>query len=128
MSGREGMVTGSVRGLLRTEGAAVALAAAVFAWNFGTSWWLAVLVLAAPDLGLLAYAFGPRIGAAVYNALHSYIGPAVLGALALVAGGGTVKVVVALWVIHIGFDRALGYGLKYPSGFGDTHLGRIGRG
>jgi len=27
---------------------------------------------------------------------------------------------------HIGFDRALGYGLKYSKGFGYTHLGRIG--
>jgi hypothetical protein len=24
-------------------------------------------------------------------------------------------------------DRLFGYGLKYDSGFGDTHLGRIGR-
>ena len=29
--------------------------------------------------------------------------------------------------LHVGLDRALGYGLKYPSGFGDTHLGAIGR-
>lgn len=32
-----------------------------------------------------------------------------------------------IWSAHIGFDRALGYGLKYASGFGATHLGRIGR-
>jgi hypothetical protein len=28
-----------------------------------------------------------------------------------------------IWTAHIGFDRALGIGLKYPTGFGDTHLG-----
>ena len=28
---------------------------------------------------------------------------------------------------HTGMDRAVGYGLKYPTGFSDTHLGRIGR-
>jgi hypothetical protein len=28
---------------------------------------------------------------------------------------------------HIGIDRALGYGLKYSTGFGFTHLGRIGK-
>jgi Domain of unknown function (DUF4260) len=33
-----------------------------------------------------------------------------------------------IWLAHIGFDRALGYGLKYSAGFGLTHLGRIGRG
>ena len=32
-----------------------------------------------------------------------------------------------IWIAHIGLDRALGYGLKYATGFGDTHLGRIGR-
>jgi hypothetical protein len=28
---------------------------------------------------------------------------------------------------HVGMDRALGYGLKLPTDFRDTHLGRIGR-
>ncbi|MDU3890869.1 MAG: DUF4260 family protein [Serratia liquefaciens] len=32
-----------------------------------------------------------------------------------------------IWGAHIGFDRALGYGLKYASGFADTHLGGLGR-
>ncbi|MEF9606012.1 DUF4260 family protein, partial [Paracoccus sp. PXZ] len=43
-----------------------------------------------------------------------------LGSTGLIAGGG-------LWLAHVGFDRVLGYGLKLPSGFRDTHLGRIGR-
>lgn len=34
---------------------------------------------------------------------------------------------VLIWIAHIGFDRTLGYGLKYDSGFKFTHLGRIGR-
>jgi hypothetical protein len=42
--------------------------------------------------------------------------------------GPPILVTVALiWATHVGIDRALGYGLKYPSAFGDTHLGRIGR-
>ena len=32
-----------------------------------------------------------------------------------------------IWLAHIGIDRALGYGLKYSTGFGFTHLGRIGK-
>ena len=35
--------------------------------------------------------------------------------------------IAMIWLAHIGFDRALGYGLKYVSGFGFTHLGRIGQ-
>jgi hypothetical protein len=27
-----------------------------------------------------------------------------------------------IWTAHIGFDRMLGYGLKYPTRFKDTHL------
>jgi hypothetical protein len=57
--------------------------------------------------------------------LHSYIGPIVL-CLLLLAGGHTLGVPL-VWSAHIGFDRLLGYGLKYPSSFGDTHLGRTGR-
>jgi uncharacterized protein DUF4260 len=126
MNAPAGMVVGPVRALLRVEGAAVALAAAAIAWALGPSWWLVLLVLVMPELGIAAYAFGPRVGAAAYNALHSYAGPAALAALALGAGG-SVAAVAALWAVHIGFDRAVGYGPKYPSGFGDTHLGRVGR-
>ena len=70
-------------------------------------------------------AAGPRIGAVVYNAFHSYVGPALLAAVCLLAGLSTA--VPLIWAAHIGFDRALGYGLKYASGFSDTHLGVIGR-
>ena len=119
---------GGVRGLLRTEGAAMSAAMAVVAWHLGPPWWLWVLVLAAPDLALLAYARGPRVGAIVYNAAHSYIGPALLFALWHFAGSPAAGAVAALWALHIGGDRALGFGLKYPTAFADTHLGRIGKG
>jgi Domain of unknown function (DUF4260) len=33
-----------------------------------------------------------------------------------------------LWAFHVAGDRVLGYGLKFASGFQDTHLGRIGNG
>ena len=104
----------------------MALAMTFIAWDLGTPWWLAVIVLAAPDLSIAAYAFGPRVGAAVYNAAHTYLGPAVLASVGLVAGSMTTATVGALWALHIGADRALGFGLKYSTGFGETHLGRIG--
>ncbi|MGQ7476239.1 DUF4260 family protein [Streptococcus suis] len=31
-----------------------------------------------------------------------------------------------IWLAHIGWDRAFGYGLKYESGFKHTHLGDLG--
>jgi len=84
----------------------------------------AVLFLS-PDLSILAYLAGPRLGSVAYNAVHSYVGPAI-AAGALLAAGGPLGVPL-IWAAHIGFDRAFGYGLKYADGFQFTHLGRIGR-
>lgn len=123
-----GAAASPLRALLRAEGAAVALAAGVLARSIGPPWWLALLVLVAPDLGVAAYALAPRAGAAIYDALHAYVGPAVLAAFAVATGGATLAAVAALWAAHIGFDRARGYSLKLPSSFADTHLGRIGKG
>lgn len=121
-------VTGTPRTLLRLEGVAV-LIASVFAYGvLGTSWWEFALLVLVPDLALVAYAGGPRIGAMFYNALHTYSGPVAVGALAFAqviperAGP-----MCLIWVAHIAMDRALGLGLKFPSAFQSTHLGRIGR-
>jgi len=76
---------------------------------------------------MAGYAAGPRIGAAVYNLFHTLLGPAVL-AIGFYAGLAEWMLPVALiWLAHIAADRLLGYGLKLPTGFRDTHLGRIGR-
>ena len=113
--------------LLRLEGLAVFAAAVAAYAQFGAGWgWFALLFLA-PDLSFLAYLAGPRAGAAAYNATHAYV-----GALALLAVGmsGAMPLLLAaglVWCAHIGFDRALGYGLKYAAGFRETHLGRLGR-
>jgi hypothetical protein len=123
-----GSASGGVRSVLRLEGAA-ALAAAVSVYGHaGFSWLGFVVLFLAPDLSMLAYLAGPRVGALAYNLVHTYA----LALLATLAGftlGSPVVAALGLILIaHIGFDRMLGYGLKYPSGFGDTHLGRIGRG
>jgi hypothetical protein len=120
-----GSVTGAVRVWLRLEGlAALALAVALYARG-EHSWGLFAALFLAPDLTFLAYLAGPRVGAAAYNALHSYVGPLALAG-ALLAAGRPLAVAL-IWAAHVGVDRELGYGLKYPTGFGDTHLGRIGR-
>lgn len=127
MESDHGVVKGGVRIWLRLEGLAFA---AVALWLFsltGASWWLAAAVALAPDLSFLFYLAGPRVGAAGYNLAHSYL-PAVGTALAAhFADAAAVHAGALIWIAHIGTDRLLGYGLKYPSGFGDTHLGRIGK-
>lgn len=120
-------VTGVPRVLLRLEGLA-AIGAAVWAYQLsGGNWgWFAVLLLV-PDLSMFAYLAGPRAGAIAYNAVHTYIGPGLLAALAWVTHASWFASLVLIWIAHIGIDRALGYGLKYATAFSDTHLGRIGR-
>ena len=122
------VATGGVVLLLRLEGLAI-LAAAVAVYAFiGGSWPLFALLLLAPDLAMIGYRFGSVAGAAAYNAAHTYLAPAALGAAGLALGAPTMQALALIWIAHIGLDRALGYGLKYTTGFGDTHLGHKGRG
>lgn len=118
-------VTGTPRLLLRLEGVAVLLAAIVGYRALGTSWWLFALVLLVPDVALAAYAAGPRVGARAYNAFHSYIAPALLAAVVSISPSPTAWAICLIWIAHIGMDRALGLGLKFPSAFRDTHLGAV---
>ena len=114
--------------LLRLEWAAV-LAAAIAGYLFlDGSWQLFVLLILAPDLAMLGYLAGPAAGAIVYNAFHILVWPAILFLAGLYAGSAVAMQVAAIWTAHIAMDRVLGYGLKLPTGFTDTHLGRIGRG
>ena len=113
--------------LLRLEGLAVLLVAAVAYAASGQSWWLFAILFFVPDLAMAAYLAGPRAGSVLYNAAHTYVAPLALVLAGYWSGRMPVVAVALIWIAHIGFDRALGYGLKYATGFGDTHLGRIGR-
>jgi len=122
-----GAVLGGVRLLLRLEGLVLAAAAVAFYAHQGGSWWLFAVLFLAPDISFTAYLAGPRVGAAVYNAVHSTLAPAALLAIGFSAGQPLVAGIATIWLAHIGVDRLAGYGLKYADGFGFTHLGRIGR-
>lgn len=120
-------VTGTPRLLLRLEGAALLLAAMAGYQVLGASWATFALLFLVPDLSFAGYLGGPRLGAITYNALHSTIGVAGLATVAYFGDVATLWPIVLIWLAHVGFDRALGYGLKYGSAFQATHLGRIGR-
>ena len=114
--------------ILRSEGLVLLAASlAAFFSALDEPFWLVPLLLFAPDLLMVGYARSARAGAALYNLAHSYPAPAVVGTVALATSNQLWQAVALVWFAHIGMDRALGYGLKYDSGFADTHLGRIGR-
>ena len=111
--------------LLRLEGAAL-LGASIALYAHGDWSWLAYLLLfLAPDLSMLAYLGGPRLGAVAYDAAHFAATPAVLGVVGVTGGSDALVQVALIWLGHIGIDRLLGYGLKYPSAFRDSHLQRV---
>ena len=127
----EGMtVTSSKQTIIleRLEGLALLVASVTIFAVSAPNWILFALLLLAPDLAMLGYLPGPRIGAISYNLAHLKILPLALGVIGLLTGN-TLEIQLALiWFAHIGMDRAIGYGLKLETGFADTTLGKIGRG
>jgi Domain of unknown function (DUF4260) len=111
--------------LLHAEGAVVAVAAIVVYFHLGYPWWLLAVLALAPDLAALGYLAGPRVGALAYDTAHTYALPVILATAGWLAGAELAMELGLIWIVHIGVDRALGYGLKYPTGFKDTHLQRV---
>jgi hypothetical protein len=88
----------------------------------GASWWLFAALWLVPDLSMVGYFAGPRLGANCYNAIHSYALPAVFAIAVLLLHRAALLPFTLIWFNHIGVDRLLGYGLKYPTAFEHTHL------
>lgn len=92
----------------------------------GEPWWL-LPVLLVPDISMLGYLGGPRLGALTYNLVHNLVIGLTALAIGWFAAIAPLAIAGAVLVAHVGMDRSLGYGLKLPTDFKDTHLGRIGR-
>lgn len=99
-----------VKIILRTEAVLVLLALLFVYWRMHASWVVFLVFLLAPDLLMVGYLKGTRIGAWCY----------------IMVVQPWFATVAVIWAAHIAFDRALGYGLKYSDSFQHTHLGMIG--
>lgn len=113
------------RVLLHAEGLAVAVAAIALYFHAGYPWWLLAAVVLAPDLSMLGFLAGPATGAAVYDAAHTYVLPVGVAAIGAIADTEIAVQLGLIWLTHIGVDRAIGYGLKYPTDIKDTHLQKV---
>ena len=111
--------------LLRIEGGVLLAMSVLLYWVNGGSWVLFALLILAPDVSALGYLIGAKVGTAAYNSVHNYALPAGLAAFGVLAGSPLAVGVALVWFAHIGMDRLVGYGLKYTSGFKDTHLDRV---
>ena len=125
-SASDGTVSGGVRITIQTEALAVLATATLFYVQAGYSWQLFALLFFVPDISMIGYLVGPRLGALTYNLGHAYVGPAALAAYGLMAHVDLAIPVALIWIAHVGFDRMLGFGLKYADAFTHTHLGHVG--
>lgn len=117
----------TVRGWLRLEGAAVFIAGLVAYGWLGGPWPLLIPLLLLPDVSAIGYLRDPRVGASTYNLIHNWAFGLVLFGVGLAVTSTPIEVLGIVAIAHTGMDRAVGYGLKLPTSFQDTHLGRMGK-
>lgn len=111
--------------LLRLDGLAIAAVAILLYRELGTAWWIFAAGFLAPDLAIVAYLAGPRVGAIAYNAVHTYLWGVVLFGFGLLGSQASLMTVGLIWTTHVAVDRLTGFGLKYPDGFRRTHLQQV---
>ena len=84
------------------------------------------MLVLAPDIGMLGYLVNDRVGAIAYNLFHHKgVAVAVLAA-GFFSQNPNLQILGLILFGHSSMDRMFGYGLKYFTGFRDTHLGLIG--
>lgn len=111
--------------LLRIEDALLLIVTCALYHHLHASWILFAVLFLAPDLSMLGYLARPRIGSTCYNLGHWLALPLALLAFGVLAAHPLASAIALIWLAHIFFDRLLGYGLKYPTAFKETHLQRV---
>lgn len=111
--------------LLHLEGLAVLIASCVLYREIGASWAKFAILFLVPDLAMLGYLVNKTVGAWFYNSVHTYLAPFLLWLAVYFGNLPALLPICLIWIAHIGFDRVLGYGLKYDYDFKDTHLHRV---
>ena len=112
--------------LLKIEELAEALVALVIFAHLPYAWWMLPVTFLLPDLSMLGYLAGPRVGAFCYNVAHHKAVALAVGMGGWWLGQPVLLLAGTVLLFHSAFDRLLGYGLKHATGFRDTHLGRVG--
>jgi len=100
--------------------------ASIFLFNLTDfAWWWFLVLLLLPDIGMLGYLAGTKVGAITYNIFHHRA----LAVLVLVLGWHMnmpwLELAGIILFAHIAMDRVFGYGLKFTDSFHHTHLGWI---
>lgn len=115
-----------MKSLLKVEELAQLLLALFVFAHLPYAWWVLPSVFLLPDLSMVGYVAGPRVGAFCYNVVHHKALAVTVGISGWVLGQPLLVLMGTVLLAHSAFDRLLGYGLKYATGFQDTHLGGMG--
>lgn len=89
------------------------------------NWILFIILLFIPDIFMIGYFINNRVGAILYNIVHTYSVPIILTMIGILTSSHVILCIGIIWTAHIGMDRLFGFGLKYPTNFKDNHLNRI---
>ncbi|MBM7571928.1 DUF4260 domain-containing protein [Aquibacillus albus] len=111
--------------LLHIEGFAVLVLSVYFYGQSQFSWLLFFILLFAPDISMIGYLLNNKVGAIIYNLFHTYSLSISVVICGLIVPNETLLAIGLIWSAHIGMDRMIGYGLKYPTEFKATHLNRV---
>jgi hypothetical protein len=111
--------------LLKVEDALLLIVVLGIYSHLHLSWMLFGVLFLAPDLSMLGYLGGPSFGAAIYNLVHTLAPVLALGLVGWSRNSRELIAITLIWIAHIAMDRVLGFGLKYPTFFKDTHLQRL---
>lgn len=111
--------------LLHVEGFAVLSLSVYIYGHSNLSWILFLILLLSPDLSMLGYVFGHKIGAIIYNIFHTYSLSICVAVCGFILSHEAIFAIGLIWSAHIGMDRMFGFGLKYPTAFKETHLNRV---
>jgi len=116
-----------MKGTLKLE-ELVMLALSMYAlYEMEASGWLYLLLALGPDISMLGYFGGNKIGAFCYNLFHHKGIAVVLFVLGVKLDNDPLFLAGVILFGHSSMDRFFGYGLKYEKGFKYTHLGMIGK-
>ena len=119
------MVDRLPRHLLRLEGLALFAGCVVVYGHLDFGWVLFLVLFLAPDLSALGFLAGGRAGAISYDLAHTLAFPFALATAGVLADAELAIQLALVWAAHIGFDRVIGYGLRYPASPRETHLDRV---
>src|SRR5262249_56285268 len=113
--------------LLRVEGAAM-FACSVFLFYFlGGSWIVFVALLLWPDLFMLGYLANAKLGARLYNLVHTNVLPLALATVSLGVRQSGLMAFALIWLAHIGGGPAVGAAAEAAPFFMADHRPRVAR-